>query len=366
MTSPAPAILIAGGGTGGHLMPALALAETIRRDRPGWTVHLVGARRGVEQMILPQRDFPFTLLPFEPLYRRQWWRNARWVTLLPRLLRQVERLLDDVRPDLVIGTGGYASGPVVWRASRRHIPTAVQEQNAAPGLATRLLARQVRHVYLGVPEARDLLRPGRETRVLDTGNPVLPPDPGRRPVARERFGIGDDRPVVLVTGGSQGAQAINRAVAGWLDAGGGEGRIVLWVTGRATHPEWIRWHRPPSVQVFDFLDPMADGWSVADLVVSRAGMMTVAEAMAWGVPAILIPLPTAAGDHQTPNARVVANAGAGVFLPQGALTPLRLGHEIDLLITDPKRRATCAAQARLRGRPEAARTILGHLDDLLS
>ncbi len=288
------------------------------------------------------------------------------MTLLPRLLRQVNQLLDEVRPDVVVGTGGYASGPVVWRAGRRGIPTAVQEQNAAPGLATRLLTRQVRHVYLGVPEARNHLRPGRGTTLLDTGNPILPPDPVRRPDALARFGIADDRPVILVTGGSQGAQAINRAVAGWLDAGGGEGRVVLWVTGRGGHSEWSGWHRPPAVQVIDFLDPMADGWAVADLVVGRAGMMTVAEAMAWGVPAILIPLPTAAGDHQTPNARVVAEAGAGVFLPQEFLTPGRLGDEIDLLVNDPERHASCSDQARLRGRPEAARTILGHLDDLVS
>lgn len=361
-----PVVLIAGGGTGGHLMPALALAETIRRERPGWTVHLVGARRGVEKMILPQRDFSFTLLPFEPLHRRRWWRNVRWLSLLPRLLRQVDHLLDEVRPDIVVGTGGYASGPVVWRAGRRGIPTAVQEQNASPGLATRLLARQVRHVYLGVPEARDHLRRGRDTTLLDTGNPILPPDPGREPAARARFGIGDDRPVILATGGSQGAQAINRAVAEWLAVGGAEGRVVLWVTGRASHASWATWHRPPDVQVIDFLDPMADGWVVADLVVGRAGMMTVAEAMAWGVPAILIPLPTAAGDHQTPNARVVADAGAGVFLPQSSLTPERLGEEIDQLLNAPERLAACAARARDRGRPEAARTILGHLEELLS
>ncbi len=346
-------------------MPALALADTIRREHPGWTVHLVGARRGVERMILPTRDFPFTLLPFEPLYRRQWWRNARWLTLLPRLLRQVDHLLDEVRPDVVVGTGGYASGPLVWRAGRRGIPTAVQEQNAAPGLATRLLARQVRHVYLGVPEARGHLSPGRGTTLWETGNPILPPDPARRAAARARFGLGDARPVVLVTGGSQGARAINRAVAGCIDAGGGAGRVVIWITGPADHATWVERQRPPEVRVIDFLDPMADGWAVADLVVGRAGMMTVAEAMAWGVPAILIPLPTAAGDHQTPNARVVEEAGAGIFLPQAALTSERLGEEIDRLLEHPERLAACAAQARRRGRPEAARTILGHLEDLL-
>ena len=350
-------ILIAGGGTGGHLMPALAIAQALRRRAPQLEPVLVGAVRGVEAGILPTRDFRFHLLPSEPIYRRTWWRNVRWPLIAGRLLREVARVFEQERPMAVLGTGGYAAAPVVWWAARQGVPTAIQEQNAFPGLATRLLSKRVRHVYLGLPEARSLLRFGPSTEVFDTGNPIVPPAPGRGP-ALARFGLDGSRPVVLVTGGSQGALAINRAVAGWLDTGGLADADLLWVTGRGTHAEFAARHRPPAVQVIDFLDPMADGYAVADLVVSRAGMITVAELCAWGLPSVLVPLPTAAADHQTHNARVLAEAGASALLRQSELTPARLGDAVGALLRDRDRRDAMAARALARGRPDAAADIV--------
>ncbi|MEP7175469.1 MAG: UDP-N-acetylglucosamine--N-acetylmuramyl-(pentapeptide) pyrophosphoryl-undecaprenol N-acetylglucosamine transferase [Gemmatimonadales bacterium] len=354
-------ILIAGGGTGGHLMPALAVAAALRERAAGVEPVLVGAVRGVEARLLPTRDFRYHLLPSEPIYRRTWWRNARWPLILGRLLHAVSRLFEAERPVAVLGTGGYASAPVVWWAARHGIPTAIQEQNAYPGLATRLLSRRVRHVYLGLPEAEAMLRFGQRTEVFDTGNPIAPPSPERRTRALTRFGLHGTRPVVLVTGGSQGALAINRAVAGWLDAGGPDGADVLWVTGRGTYEEFAGRHRPPSVQVIDFLDPMADGYAVADLVISRAGMITVAELCAWGLPSVLVPLPTAAADHQTHNGRVLAEAGASALLPQSVLTPARLAETVGALLGDRARRDAMAACARSRGRPNAAAEIVSRL-----
>ena len=354
-------IVIAGGGTGGHLMPALAIAATIREMAPDIEPVLVGAIRGVEATLLPTRDFRYHLLPAEPIYRRTWWRNARWPVVAVRLLGSVRRVFAEERPVAVVGTGGYASGPVVWWAARQGIPTAVQEQNAYPGLATRALSRRVRHVYLGLPEARPLLTPGRATQFFDTGNPIAPPTPGRRAAALARFGLEDGRPVVLVTGGSQGALAINRAVAAWVDGGGAGDAAVIWVTGRGTHGEFAGRHRPPHVHVIDFLDPMADAYAVADLVVSRAGMITVAELCAWGLPSILIPLPTAAADHQTHNARAMAAAGASALLPQSEMIARGLGEAIGALMGGGPARATMAARALARGRPDAARDMVSLL-----
>lgn len=354
-------VLIAGGGTGGHLMPALAIASALERADSAIQPVLVGAIRGVEATILPSRDFRFHLLPSEPIYRRTWWKNVRWPLLAGALLRRIERLFDEERPVAVLGTGGYASAPVVWCAARRGIPTAIQEQNAYPGLATRWLSRRVRHVYLGLPEARRMLRFGRTTRVFETGNPITPPSPERRADALRDFGLDGHRPVVLVTGGSQGALALNRAVAGWLDRGGPEGAALIWVTGRATYDEFTRYHRPPAVRVVHFLDPMADGYAVADLVVSRAGMITVAELCAWGLPSILVPLPTAAADHQTHNARVLAEAGAARLLPQSELTPLSLEESVTGLLSDQAARQAMAERAKARGRPDAAADIVSHL-----
>jgi UDP-N-acetylglucosamine--N-acetylmuramyl-(pentapeptide) pyrophosphoryl-undecaprenol N-acetylglucosamine transferase len=354
-------VLIAGGGTGGHLMPALAIATRLRERRPDLEPVLVGAQRGIEASLLPTRDFRFHLLPAEPLYRRQWWKNLRWPFVIGRLAEGVTRLFEYERPVAVIGTGGYASGPSVWLATRYGLPTAIQEQNAYPGIATKLLSRRVRHVYLGMPEARARLKFGRTTSVFDTGNPIPPPDPARRAAARMRYGLEEGKPVLLVTGGSQGAQAINEAVAGWIDAGGAEGVSVLWATGQTTYQRFSRYDRPPEIQVFWFIDPIADAYAVADLAVGRAGMMTGAELCAWGVPSVLVPLPTAAGDHQRHNAEALAAAGAAEMILQRDLTPERFATVVGTLLQDPGRLALMSEAARARGKPHAADEIVSLL-----
>ena len=357
-------ILIAGGGTGGHLMPALAIADALREHAPHIEPVMIGAMRGVEARLLPTRDYRFYLLPSEPIYRRTWWKNVRWPFVAGRLLRKVADLFETEQPAAVLGTGGYASGPVVWWAARHQIPTAIQEQNAYPGLASRWLSRRVRHVYLGLPEARRLLRFGPATEVFDTGNPIAPPSPDRQETARSKFGLDRNRPVVLVTGGSQGALAINAVVAAWLDDGGPGDASLIWVTGRATFSQFQKYDSP-QVRVLDFVDPMADAYAMADLVVSRAGMITVAELCAWGLPNVLIPLPTAAADHQTHNARVLAEAGASLMLPQSELTPVTLKRVLSGLLGDRARLEQMASRAAARGRPQSAREIVSKLLTLI-
>ena len=382
-----PTILIAGGGTGGHLMPALAIATRLRERSPELEPVLVGAERGIEAQLLPTRDFRFHLLPAEPIYRRQWWKNFRWPFVAGRLLSRLASLFDAEQPVAVVGTGGYASAPAVWSATRWGIPSAIQEQNAYPGLATRLLAPRVRHIYLGLPEARGRLRPGRETQVFDTGNPITPPDRSRTRAALLRFGLSGQAdghgqeldggaahrsagprvrsPVLLITGGSQGALAINQTVAGWLDQGGGRGLTILWATGQGSYQSFARYHSPPEVQIFDFIDPIADAYSVADLVVARAGMMTGAELCAWGLPSLLIPLPTAAEDHQRHNAEALAAAGAASMILQRDLTVQSFGDAVGGLLADRSRRGAMAEAARARGKPAAADEIVSYLLTLL-
>lgn len=358
-------------------MPALALATRIRARCPEIEPVLVGAERGIEAQLLPTRDFRYHLLPAEPIYRRQWWKNIRWPFVAARLLSRLSALFEEERPLAVVGTGGYASGPVVWFATRRGIPSAIQEQNAYPGLASRLLAPRVRHIYLGLPEARSRLRPGRATQVFDTGNPIPPPEPSRREAALRRFGLqatasparnsepGTQSPILLITGGSQGALAINRVVADWLDAGGARGVTVLWATGRGSHEAFARYHHPPGIQVFDFLDPIADAYAVADVVVARAGMMSGAELCAWGIPAVLVPLPTAAEDHQRHNAEALARAGAATMLLQSDLTVRTFAEAVGGLLADRPRREAMALAARGRGKPAAADEIVSYLLTLL-
>lgn len=350
-------VLLAGGGTGGHLMPALAVAEATRSLHPEWRFVFAGAERGIEARLLPERLLPHHLLPMEPFYRHQWWRNLRWPFLLAPLLRRIDAMLDAEQPAVVIGTGGYASGPVVWRAARRGIPTGILELDVRPGIATRWLARRANEIWLAAPEAMAALSAAARLRAKVTGAPISLPDPSRRASARQRFQLGDDRPVVVVTGGSQGSRAINSLVAEWLRGGGGAGAQLIWSTGPTTHGDFAALHAPPEVTVVPFLDPMADAWSVADICVARAGMMTLAELCAWGIPSILVPLPTAAADHQTHNARAMAEAGAARMLVQQGLDATTFGQVISEVLDDGEGRATMAAAARSRGRPGAAGMI---------
>ena len=188
-------------------MPALALAR-VAKDL-GHDLVLVGAQRGIEATILPRHPFPFHLLPIEPLYRRQWWRNALLPLTWWRAMRATDQVLQTERPAIVIGTGGYAAGPVVMRAQHAGIPTVLQEQNAFPGITTRWLARRARQIHLGFPEARARLSIGRHTQVFVFGNPITPPARVDAGVARAELGLTARERTIFVFGGSQGARALN-------------------------------------------------------------------------------------------------------------------------------------------------------------
>jgi len=358
-------VVFAGGGTGGHLMPALALAETLARLRPDLEPVLIGSERGIEREVLPRYPFRHHLLPFEPIYRRTWWRNLRWPVIAWRILRGVRRVLAEERPAVVVGTGGYAAGPVVWSAQRASIPTVLQEQDARPGLATRWLARHADQIHLGFPEARSQLRPGPRTAVFTFGNPIRPPEPGDRSAALQRLGLDPQRPTVLCFGGSQGARALNYALAGSVEHGLLRDVNVIWGTGTGHAAAYAAYARPGRVLIRGFFDPMTDPYRAADLVVCRAGAMTVAELCAWGKASVLVPLPTAAADHQTHNARALADAGAALLLPERELSPASLARVITDLVADRSRLASLATQARGRGHPDAAREVVSQILTLL-
>jgi len=361
-------VLFAGGGTGGHLMPALAIAEAMVARDASVEPYFVGALRGVEAQVLPARPWRHTLLPFEPIYRRRWWRNVRLPMSLYRTFAGIRKILRAERPVLAVGTGGYVSGPVLWASMGAGVPGVVQEQNAFPGLATRRLAHRARQIHLGFPEAEALLEPGAATRILFSGNPIVPPPVERlRPqAAKLALGLDAERPLVLVVGGSQGALAVNQVVAKAVSAGGWPGGAqLLWQTGSGSF-EQFRHLASPSVQVAAFLDPIADAYAAADLVVGRAGAMTLAEVAAWGLPAILVPLPTAAAGHQLTNAKAIAKAGAGVLIEQHELTPEGLATTVRDLLGDPARMARLREAMLRRARPDAAEIIAREALQLLS
>lgn len=370
-----PRVLFAGGGTGGHLYPALALAEAFQAREPGTEILFVGARRGVEARVLPERGVPHQLIRFEPIRRSRVWQNWKLVPALASIAWGVPRAVARFRPDLIVGTGGYASGPVVAWGILRRIPTAIQEQNSYPGLTTRVLARKVRQLHLAFPEALEHLQPGERTEIFELGNPIRPPDPSiGKEEARAKFGLGDG-PVVLVVGGSQGAKAINDALALDLARVANEsprqspGLRLLWATGPAHHEsiaaEIARLGVSGWVKAVPYIHEMPYALAAADLAVSRAGAMALAELCAWGIPSILIPYPFAAANHQHHNAKALADAGAAVMVTEASLEPGRLWSEIVTLAGDDSRRRQLAALARDRGHPDAAADIVDELSTLI-
>jgi UDP-N-acetylglucosamine--N-acetylmuramyl-(pentapeptide) pyrophosphoryl-undecaprenol N-acetylglucosamine transferase len=372
----APRVLFAGGGTGGHLYPALALAEALQRRDPATEILFIGAKRGIEARVLPERGIRHRLLPLEPLRRSRPWENWRLAPSILLSYSGLRRTFRFFRPHLVVGTGGYASGPVVAYAMLRGIPTALQEQNSFPGLVTRTLAPRTRQIHLAFPEAREHLRPGKRTEVFEFGNPIRPPDPDPdRGRARAAFGLGSGT-VALVVGGSQGARAINeallsdlRAVAEGRLGGRPDGLEILWATGPTHYDSIAERLRPLGlgewVHVEPYIQDMPAALAAADLAVSRSGAMALAELCAWGIPSILVPYPHAAANHQVYNARALADAGAARMVLESELGSGRLWAQLIDLADDPARRATVAAAARERGHPDAADRIVEALARLL-
>jgi UDP-N-acetylglucosamine--N-acetylmuramyl-(pentapeptide) pyrophosphoryl-undecaprenol N-acetylglucosamine transferase len=354
-----PTILFAGGGTGGHLYPALAIAQTIVRLAPEVRPVFVGARRGIEREILPQRGFPFELLDLHPLYRPAIWQNWRTLRGAVTAWRGLGLLVARERPRVVVGTGGYASGAALGFAVVHRIPIVEQIADSTPGLTARWFARYSREVYVGYPESIGRLPHRRGTVYVDTGNPIEPP-PEPRPsktAARAVWGFPDDgAQVVLIFGGSQGARAINDAVASWVGSGIPDGIKLIWATGR-THYATYATQESASVRVRPYLAPIADAYAAADIAVTRAGAITTAELCAWGIPMVLVPLPTAAADHQNANARALESAGAAIRLTQDELSGASLSAIIGQLATEAPRRAALAAGALRRARPGAAEDI---------
>jgi len=355
-----------GGGTGGHLYPGLAIARALVRLHPDVRPFFIGAERGVERDVLPVSEFPHLLLDLHPLYRPQLWKNWRTLRGAWRGWSQLNALAVKTPPSLVVSTGGYAAGLTLAWASWRNVLSVQHIGDAVPGITARWSTRFTREAYLGFPEAAAHLPAARGTMV-ETGNPIDPP-PDIRPgpvEARARWGFPAHARVLLVFGGSQGARALNQAVASWVEEGLPAGLCVLWATGRAQHDAFKHLDRA-DVRVVPYLSPISEAYAAADVALVRGGMMGTSELCAWGVPMVIVPLPSAANDHQTANARVLEAAGAAVHLPQSELTVSHLRTVVGTLIDDKAALASYSAAAKRRGRPLAAAEIAERIAKYLS
>ena len=348
-------VVIAGGGTGGHLYPGIAVARELVTRKPDAIVTFAGTAQGIEARVVPREGFELDLLRSAGLKGKSAAALVRGLALLPMSGVDAWRILGRRKPHLVIGVGGYSSGPVMLAAAARRIPTLLLEQNAAPGLTNRILARVVTAAAVTFePTAAFFGRRG-----FVAGNPVRP----------EFLGIetAGDRPPrprrrLLIFGGSQGAHAINMAMVAAAPrlAAAGSGLEITHQTGEADLDVVRRAYRDAGLaaRVEPFLFTMDREMTDADVIVSRAGATTIAELTAAGRAAILVPLPTAADDHQRKNAEVLAQAGAAELIEQKHLTGDVLAERILALTRDDIRRAAVARAARGLARPDAAKLIV--------
>ncbi len=350
--------MIAAGGTAGHVVPALAVADALRAR--GAQVTFIGGTRAEAQLV-PAAGYPLHTIAVAGLDRANPLRAARALALAVKAFVRARALLAQLCPDAVMGGGGYVSGPVGLAAVTRRVPLVLTEADSHLGLANRALAPFARRVCLAFAIDGGGGRPidgrgGRRYRV--TGRPIPPPYEDRA-AAREWLGIERGETCVLVFGGSLGARSINFAA---IEAYVGAAFHVLHVCGRRDHPELAELTRPPGYDLREYLDltDFAQALAAADLVVARAGG-SLFEVAAHGKPAILIPYPHAAADHQAANARWMERGGAAVVVPDGELSAARLARETAALLADPQRMRAMAAAARRLARPDAAEVVAEEL-----
>jgi UDP-N-acetylglucosamine--N-acetylmuramyl-(pentapeptide) pyrophosphoryl-undecaprenol N-acetylglucosamine transferase len=356
-------VLIAGGGTGGHVYPGVAVAEQLQRTRPGDQVVFVGTRRGLEAQAVPEAGFRIRYVWTRGFPRRAWW---RWpVVLVANAVGMLQALwvVLTERPDVVLGTGGYVSGPVSLAARLLGRPLLLQEQNSVPGLANRWLARIADEVHLSFVEARSYFH--RKDNLKVSGNPIREHIlSGDRASAVREFGLVAGRPTVFIFGGSRGAHRINEAALEAMRRLKGRVDVqFILQTGREDH-EWAKTlveSEELPARVMPFLRRIHQAYAAADLVVCRSGAMTLAEIAACGVPSVLVPYPHAAHDHQVVNAANLVDRGAAAVIADRDLTGERLAQEIAHWLSDRQALSRMSANARTFARPDAAERIVRSL-----
>jgi UDP-N-acetylglucosamine--N-acetylmuramyl-(pentapeptide) pyrophosphoryl-undecaprenol N-acetylglucosamine transferase len=353
-------VLIAGGGTGGHLYPGIALAEEITAT-PGGEVLFVGTSRGLESKIVPAAGFALELMDIAGIKRKGLGGLVRGLGLLPRAFARSREILRQFRPDLVVGVGGYASGPLCFVAALTGYPIVILEQNSRPGFTNRVLGRLARRVFIAFNDARSSFA-ARKLRLV--GNPV-----------RKRFldrvaARASEAPgqTLLVLGGSQGSHSVNELAAAMIQVLKARDVLpskVVHQTGSSEVDRMDLYYEALGyagrVEVRAFIDDMPAALADAALVVARAGALTLAELAIMGRPAVLIPLPTAADDHQTRNALELAHAGAAVVFSQYGTVPSQLADIVQALLADPAQLARMATAMQGLARPNATREIIAEL-----
>ncbi len=339
-------VLLAGGGTAGHINPALAIAGYIKSKRPDTEFLFIGNRGGMEQRLVPQAGFEIKSITISGFKRsfspKSIVENVKTVTRTFTSSREAKKIIAEFKPDICIGTGGYVSGPVIRTAAKMGVPCIIHEQNAYPGVTNKMLAKSVRKVMLAVPDAKKYFE---NADCVVTGNPVrgdiLTADKVK---SRQELGL-DDRPVILSFGGSLGARKINEAVADIVARSGKDGKYQH-IHAYGKYGDWFPdlvkekgadVSKSDNLDIRPYIDNMPTCMAAADLVICRAGAITLSEIQAMGKPAILIPSPNVAENHQYHNAMALVNAGAAEIIEESELTGELLTQKADKMLVSPEK-----------------------------
>lgn len=361
-----PRILVSGGGTGGHIFPALSIANAMKRRYPGAEILFVGALGRMEMERVPAAGYEIIGLPVAGFDRRRLWRNFKVIAKLLRSMRIAKKVLRDFRPDIAVGVGGYASGPMLKAAQKAGIPTLLQEQNSYAGVTNKLLAKKAGSICVAY-DGMERFFPA--DRIVMTGNPV------RREIAeasmdhseaKRTLGFDPEKPLLLVVGGSLGARTINESISAALPEITAAGINVLWQTGK-TYAEQCRDTASgyaDNVIASPFISDMATAYRAADLIVARAGAATISELQLLGAPAILVPSPNVAEDHQRKNAQALVDRDAAVMVLDSDARQA-LGKEILALMADGERRRVLGNNAAKMALLESDECIADEIDKIL-
>ena len=355
-------IIVSGGGTGGHIYPAVTIANQIKEKQPDAEIIFVGTREGLECEIVPRYGYPIEFIEVAGFQRKLSLDTIKSAFKLLAGLIDALKLIRKIKPDLVVGTGGYVCGPILFLAALQGIPTCIQEQNAMPGVTNKILAHFVKKVFLGYQEAGKYF--GGNSEKIFTGNPIRKEIlEVSRATAIEKFKLDPAKKTILVSGGSRGARSINDAMALVETSLAGRSDVqVIHITGETGYEKFIgqvekKVLMSDNIKVFRYMHDMPMALAAADLAIFRSGAIGLAELMARGIPSILVPYPYATANHQEHNARAVEGAGAAVVILDKELTGEILLKQIESLLADDSKLQKMKAAAKALGRPEAAEDI---------
>ncbi|MDQ0198501.1 undecaprenyldiphospho-muramoylpentapeptide beta-N-acetylglucosaminyltransferase [Neobacillus ginsengisoli] len=361
-------IVISGGGTGGHIYPALALIREVQKVSKDAEVLYIGTKNGLESKIVPRENIPFKSIHITGFKRKLSFENIKTIFRFLKGAKDSKRLLKEFKPDIVIGTGGYVCGPVVYAAAKLHIPTIIHEQNSVPGLTNKFLSRYVQKIAVCFEEAKDYFP---ADKVVFTGNPRASEVIGKDGIrGRLSAGLSTTLPAVLIFGGSRGARPINEAVVKSLSELGGKPYQVLYITGdvhfEAVKKEVELVGNPGNVVIKPFVHNMPEVLAGIDLVVSRAGATTLAEITSLGIPSILVPSPYVTNNHQEKNARSLSDNGAAELLLEKDLNNKSLVQSIDRILLNNENLKVMKMKAKKLGVPDSAQRLYELMKQLVN